>query len=617
MSIRCVRVVLLSALAGLGLSNLADARTPWLAKHRINLNALRDWLRGEAKGYRLVYLNRCETGAARFIAVAVKNEKNHKWFWHLGPLDIVQQKDAEYRAKGFRPICVSGYLGTNTPAFAVIWVHDGRPAREKLALNLTVSEYEARIALERKNDLMPSTVTGYADGAGSYRFTALFVHAEAPWEERHDLTREQYQQAIDEWGGKGYRPRSVTAYPTSAGLRFALVLVKDEVKWYARHGLDSERCQIELNRMDKEGFRPLCICPYLDRTLAGPAIFDDKMRKFMAARGIPAATLAVSRDGKLLLTRGYGFADLEGSRRIQPDDPMRIASLTKSITAAAIRKLVREGKLSLDAKVFPLLGLKPPTGQKPDPRLNDITIQHLLQHKGGWDSKQTFDPMFRPLEIAAALQGPGPAGPVDIIRHMMGQPLQFDPGSKVSYSNFGYCVLGRVVEKVSDLTYFAYVQKNIFAPLGAQSVELGRSLPKYRNPHEPVYRHAGKGRNVLDPRSKEKVALPDGTFYLEAMDSHGGLIASSRDVLRFLDAYWPTGEPRHENGRGYVFFGKLPGTFTMAMQRPNGVNVAALFNQSADPSGRDYFEIHNLMQEAADRQTGDAVRYVLVWEKDE
>ena len=264
-----------------------------------------------------------------------------------------------------------------------------------------------------------------------------------------------------------------------------------------------------------------------------------------------------------------------------------------------------------------MLGLKPPAGHKPDPRLNDITIQHLLEHKGGWDREKSFDPMFRPLKIAAFLKGPGPAGPVDIIRYMMGQPLQFDPGSKMSYSNFGYCVLGRVIEKVSGQTYPAYIRKSIFAPLGAHSVELGRSLPRYRNPREPFYRHSGKGRNVLDPQSKDKVPLPDGTFYLEAMDAHGGLIASSRDIVRFLDAYWISGEPRRGNGRAYAHFGLLPGTFTLVMQRPNGVNLAAFFNQGADPSGRDYFKLQSLMSAAADRQTGPSLHYAAVWLKSE
>jgi CubicO group peptidase (beta-lactamase class C family) len=618
-SIRCNRVVLLAAVVSFGLSSSARARADWLARHGLTWEDINAWISGEAKDYRLVYLHGYDAeGSIRFAALAVKNEKNFEWYWHVGALDLLEKKDAEYRAKGYRLLCVSGFFEDGAPRFAAIWLKDGRPVREKFGLNLTVREYEDQIALEKKNGLMPSVATAYGTGAGSYRFTVLFAPAgKVEWKEFHDLTDEQYQKAIDERKSQGFRPKSVTVYPTAGGPRFAAVFVKDGVDWEARHGLSSEEYQVEFDRLAKEGFYPVNIAGYGDNNLAGPAVFDAAMRKFMKQRDIKAGTLAVSRDGKLLLARGYGFADAEGRRPIEPDDPMRLASVTKPITAAAIHTLVHQGKLSLDAKAFPLLGLKPPRGREPDPRLKDITVRHLLEHKGGWDHKKTFDPMFRPLEIAAELKGPAPAGPVDIIRYMMGQPLQFDPGSKVSYSNFGYCVLGRVIEKVSGQTYPAYVQKNIFAPLGVKSVELGRSLPKYRNPREPIYRGRGKGRNVLDPRSREEMPAADGTFYLEAMDAHGGLIASSRDVLRFLDAYWISGEARQGNGRSQAFFGLLPGTFTLAMQRPNGVNVAAFFNQDADPSGRDYFQIGSLMQEAADQQTNGGLRYAVVWLKSE
>src|SRR5438876_11825879 len=124
---------------------------------------------------------------------------------------------------------------------------------------------------------------------------------------------------------------------------------------------------------------------------------------------------------------------------------MRIASLTKSITAAAVRKLIREGKIQSDSKAFKLLDVSPPKGQSADPRLYEISIQHLLDHQGGWDKDKTFDPMFRSAEIAAALGKPVPATSHDVIQHMTGQPLQFAPGSRTVYSNFGYCVLGRVI----------------------------------------------------------------------------------------------------------------------------------------------------------------------------
>ncbi len=619
MTTRCGRSVLLAVFVALGLSGPARTQQPWKARYGMTWEALNKWVSAEAEdGYRLVYLHSYDrNGSERYAARVVKDKEDLKWYWGVSTLDAVQKKDAEHRAEGYRPICVTGFHDGSAQKFGVVWVNDGRPVRERIAFHVTEKDYCERMNQEKKDGFMPRVVTGYADGAGSYRFTALFAPAgKTPWEEHHDLTAEAYQKAVNSYSAKRFRPSSVSVYPTPAGLRFAAVFLKDGAKWFARHHLSPQQLQVDFNQGVKDGFHPIVIAGYTDNQPAGPELFDEAMRQYMKERSIPAGTLAVSREGKLLLARGYGFADAQGRRPLSPDDPLRLASLTKPITAAAIHTLVREGKLSLDAKAFPLLGLKPLPGQQPDARLNDITIRHLLEHKGGWDYQQTFDPMFRPQEIAAALKEPGPAGPVDIIRYMMGQPLQFDPGSKVSYSNFGHCVLGRVIERVSGQTYLAYVRKTIFDPLGAQSIELGRSLPQYRNPREPVYHNPGKGRNIFDPQGKEEVPAPDGTFYLEAMDANGGLIASSRDVVRFLDAYWISGEPRHGNGREYLLFGRLPGTFTMAMQRPNGVNLAALFNQDADPSGRDYHALQKMLREAADRQ-GGGFRFATVWVKGE
>src|SRR5262249_15615705 len=145
-------------------------------------------------------------------------------------------------------------------------------------------------------------------------------------------------------------------------------------------------------------------------------------------RDIRAGTLAVMKDGRLVLARGYGYLDRDEHLPVTPESPFRLASLTKPITAAAIRKLIHEGKLQLDAQVFPLLGVDPPQRQKGDARLQDITVRHLLEHRGGWDLRTAGDTMFRSSEIAAALGKEGTASADDIVRYMAGQPLQFDPG---------------------------------------------------------------------------------------------------------------------------------------------------------------------------------------------
>jgi CubicO group peptidase (beta-lactamase class C family) len=339
--------------------------------------------------------------------------------------------------------------------------------------------------------------------------------------------------------------------------------------------------------------------PVTGRDAPGLEAFDRAMIEFMQARGIPAGALAVLKDGRLVLEHGYGHADHAGKLALPANAPFRLASLSKPITAAAIWKLIREGKLRLDTHLLDVLAVTPPAGQRRDRRWKDITIQHLLKHQGGWDRKAAFDPMFRALKIARALGKPGPAGAEDIIRYMAGEPLQFDPGTRTAYSNFGFILLGRVIERVSGRTYGDYVRQEILAPVGVRGVELGRTLPADRNPREPFYADPGKGRDVMHPASRQRVPTPDGTFYLEAMDANGGLIAPAADYARFLWAYGVNGRAAKKGGAG-VFFGSLPGTFTMGLRRADGVVVVALFNQRTDPSDRDYHDIRPLLERTAD-----------------
>src|SRR5262249_4889644 len=161
------------------------------------------------------------------------------------------------------------------------------------------------------------------------------------------------------------------------------------------------------------------------------------MRQFMADRQITAGAVAVARDGHVLMSAGYGNLDADGLKPVQADTPFRIASLSKPITAAAIHKLAADGKVVLDAPVLTLLKIEPPAGVALDPRWRRITVKHLLEHQGGWDRGQQPDPMFRSREIAESLGKPPPASADDVVRYMLGQPLQFDPGTKTVYSNFG------------------------------------------------------------------------------------------------------------------------------------------------------------------------------------
>src|SRR5262249_55508771 len=153
--------------------------------------------------------------------------------------------------------------------------------------------------------------------------------------------------------------------------------------------------------------------------------FDRMMTAFMKRHTVPGAALAVTKDGRLVYARGFGYADVGRKEPVQPNSLMRIASISKPITAVAILLLVQQGKLRLTDRVFDVLkNIEPhlPRGGKVDPRLKKVTVQEVLQHTGGWDREKSFDPMFRSVEIARELKAEPPAAPAQIIRYMGGKP---------------------------------------------------------------------------------------------------------------------------------------------------------------------------------------------------
>jgi N-acyl-D-amino-acid deacylase len=231
--------------------------------------------------------------------------------------------------------------------------------------------------------------------------------------------------------------------------------------------------------------------------------------------------------------------------------------------------------------------------------------------------------------------------PEAIIRYMLRRPLDFDPGSRYAYSNFGYCLLGRVVEKVSGKSYHDYVRQEVLAPLGAHDTQLGRTLLAGRLPHEVRY-DAGdrKGNAVLGPQLGKPVPLPYGAWCLEAMDSHGGWVATAADLVRFAEAFdhpdrckvlnarsietmfarppgeagFDKGKPREvyyacgwsvrpygKDSRNTWHTGSLDGTSTILVRRTDGLTWAVLFNsRDGGKGGEPASEIDSLVHKAAD-----------------
>lgn len=628
MPIRLLSVVLLLTVPRLGLAQAFDA------VHGVNNERFNDWVSTlDKKGLRPAFVSAADDkGTPIYNGIALENAGRHRWVARHGLSgEQFQKLFDELTDKGFRLTCIGGYRSGDAVRFLGIWVKDDSRVEWRSRHGLSSAEYQKTFKKLVGEGFRLQQVSGYPTSTGPH-FAAIFVKDGVDdWVARHDLTEKQYQELFETFGPKKFHPTSITAYPTKEGTRFAALFVKGlgNPAWSARHNLSGEEYQKVFNDQTKKGFRPSQTCAYpwegkirfagvfvkgeTESSAALPMsgkrvpeldVFDDALQKFMGERHITGGTLAVSKGGTLLLARGYGWSDRERMSLMGPSAILRIASVSKPITLAALLKLIREGKLKLTDSVVAILNLRPVPGQEMDPRWKDITIEHLIKHQGGFDRDASFDPMFRSVEIAKALGKPSPALQRDIIQHMLGRRLDFAPGSKTAYSNFGYCLLGRVIEKASGKSYGDYVREQVMAPIGVKNVFVGRSLPGDRHPGEPVYLHPGLVRNVFDPAG-EKVRDPDGGFCLEAMDAHGGLIMSAPDLVRFLEKHWIDGQPRKAGeSKGFSFFGSLPGTWTMALQRADGVNIAALFNQRTDPSGLGYEPIRDVMNRAADKAFG-------------
>ena len=281
------------------------------------------------------------------------------------------------------------------------------------------------------------------------------------------------------------------------------------------------------------------------RPAAGMKNFDEIIFQLMQSYSVPACSFAASRNGSPIIERAYGLSNARNSHSFAfPRDRFRIASLTKPLTAVTILKLHQDGLLDLDTRVWDVLKVKYPlrSQQALTPGVEQITIRNLLQHTGGWDDS-VFDPMFHVRCIADTVGVRSPAKKASIIRYMWSwrdpktNGLPHPPGTKYAYCNFGYCLLGRVIEEITNQTYAEYVSGYVLDPMGINSMSQGTSLAIGRQTDEVVYYgYLGEKRTSSVFPPYKVTAPPYGPFDLEDLDANGGWIASAGDLVRFVNA---------------------------------------------------------------------------------
>ena len=184
---------------------------------------------------------------------------------------------------------------------------------------------------------------------------------------------------------------------------------------------------------------------------------DNAVSGFMTNYSIPGLSIAITYNENLVYVKSYGYAITETNQPVTNQNLFRIASLSKQITSIAIMKLMDQGRILPSDTVFGPRGILDTLyGTQPyGPFISDITVYELLHHtEGGWPNDAT-DPMFtNPTMTAAQL----------ISWTLDNRPLSNVPGTTYAYSNFGYCILGRVIEKITGMPYAQAVDSLCFSP---------------------------------------------------------------------------------------------------------------------------------------------------------
>lgn len=270
--------------------------------------------------------------------------------------------------------------------------------------------------------------------------------------------------------------------------------------------------------------------------VAATRTIDSNVEAFMKQWGIRGASVAITKDEELVYAKGFGYANVEKKEAVKPGHLFRIASVSKLITAAAVMKLFEEGQINLDEYAFGPTGVLDTSlfkGYK-DKRVEQITVRHLLNHTAGW-SRQSGDPMFNSLYIARKLKIDPPAKTDHIIEYALSRNLNYDPGTRYSYSNLGYGILGRIIEVKSGMPYEDYVVMNLLKPAGIHDMHIGHSFAHDKFPNEVTYYNEGKKlMTYAIDGSGQLVPSHYGGNDIELLGAAGGWVASAPELCKLM-----------------------------------------------------------------------------------
>ena len=572
-----------------------------------------------------------DSAGSRYAAIWIQNLRSALATIQTGlSSSAYQQKFDDLNQQGYKLLCVSG-VSAGGSEYSGLWQDGGWKgftARHGLSANDYQSEFDKLSA----DGYQLIWVNGHSNGITSSYSGIWSKFASGARHAHHNLPISEYQGVYDAYKADGYGIAQFSAHRVKSTTYVAAIWIKqDGYNPAARHSMTECQLQNELERQAFNDYRPICITGYLDsggtkyagiwvknsrsflkqgRMGSGLDSFDTGVKDQMLAGGITAASLAVSYQGRLVMARGYGNLTAE-EEPVSPTSIFRVASVSKAITGTAIVKLIEQGKLDYNDKLVDLLGWQDAVK---DNRLKSVTVDQLLHHVSGWDP--SVDPMFNDQTIASDLKIPLPITQESIFRWFATtQMLDHAPGTFYSYSNYGFMLLGMIIERVAGQEYEDFVSENLLLPLDIRRMRLARTEFAGRWPGEVTYHHPRTVlfRNVMEKDSPADAMEMHGRYNFVNMAAHGSWVASAVDLVKFASAFdnaatcpilnassvnsllgrtLPPAAANDTCGWSYKAgspsenykTGNFHGTGAIMYHRSDGINVGLIFNRTtAEP----------------------------------
>ena len=298
-----------------------------------------------------------------------------------------------------------------------------------------------------------------------------------------------------------------------------------------------------------------CIPPVsgqdVNSSLNAAVDFDSSINDIMEELDIPGLSIAVSRNGSLLYGKGFGYADVKNKLKANDETLFRMASVSKLLAAAAVAKLMEEGKLDINAPIEKYIEDYPHADK-------GVTTKLLLSHQAGIRHYNNGD-VFNNLKNYKTTD--------QALKIFIKDPLVFEPGTSYKYSTFAFTLIQALVEAASGMDYLDYLQSEIFSPIGMDRTFPDKKKAKYEN-HSKLYRK--KKRGEMDESIYDNPSYKWGG---------GGMLSNALDLVEFGEAHLSAG-----------FFSKatLDSIFTPITKIPGGIDpieIGMAWRISKDSNG--------------------------------